>query len=382
MRGLPKTVKISLEKARDSALLAVEVYNKPAVKFKSGAFITLMIIAWTSLFHSIFFLKKTKPFYKKVNGRFKIKDGDFDYWDLKECLNKFYKADTANPIKTNLEFFIPLRNKIEHKSLPEIDSDIFGECQAMLLNFDNLLEQQFGTKFCLRESLSFSLQFFPSSKSLSQVVKNSPISKPIIDFIKSYRSSVATEIYESNQYTFKAILIQVANHASKEALPIQFLHYDKLTEEQKIELGKFVTMIKFKEGGILPQSVVSSSDSNASPIRITNDENAPAYKMVNPNETHPHRLKDIITNLNLVVIEKITAFHIKCVRKEYKIDEQRPDFFYKPKFASPQFSQEFLNWLIESYNSDNLFFETLRIKNLKHPIINEGSLFQQVESGL
>ena len=55
MRGLPRAVKSSLEKACDSALLAVEVYNKPAVKFKSGGYIALMIIAWTSLFHAIFF---------------------------------------------------------------------------------------------------------------------------------------------------------------------------------------------------------------------------------------------------------------------------------------------------------------------------------------
>ena len=55
MRGLPRTVREGLDKARDSALLAVEVYNKPAVKFKSGGYITLMIIAWTSLFHAIFF---------------------------------------------------------------------------------------------------------------------------------------------------------------------------------------------------------------------------------------------------------------------------------------------------------------------------------------
>jgi uncharacterized protein DUF3644 len=52
MRGLPRQVKAALEKARDSALLAVEVYNKPAVKFKSGGYITLMVIAWTSLFHA------------------------------------------------------------------------------------------------------------------------------------------------------------------------------------------------------------------------------------------------------------------------------------------------------------------------------------------
>jgi hypothetical protein len=32
MRGLPIRVKEHLEKARDSAILAVEIYNKPAVK--------------------------------------------------------------------------------------------------------------------------------------------------------------------------------------------------------------------------------------------------------------------------------------------------------------------------------------------------------------
>ena len=35
-RGVPKKVRMSLEKALDSALSAVEMYNKPAVKFKSG----------------------------------------------------------------------------------------------------------------------------------------------------------------------------------------------------------------------------------------------------------------------------------------------------------------------------------------------------------
>lgn len=64
MRGLPRQVRMSLDKARDSALLAVEVYNKPAVKFKSGGYICLMMIAWTALFHAILFRKKIKPFYK------------------------------------------------------------------------------------------------------------------------------------------------------------------------------------------------------------------------------------------------------------------------------------------------------------------------------
>ena len=36
MNGLPRAVKDCLQKARDSAPLAVEVYNKPAVAFKFG----------------------------------------------------------------------------------------------------------------------------------------------------------------------------------------------------------------------------------------------------------------------------------------------------------------------------------------------------------
>lgn len=62
-RGLPLNVKLCLDKALDSALLSVETYNKPAVKFKSGGYIVLMCIAWTSLFHAIFFKRGIKPFY-------------------------------------------------------------------------------------------------------------------------------------------------------------------------------------------------------------------------------------------------------------------------------------------------------------------------------
>lgn len=245
MRGLPIKVKRSLEKAKDVALLSVEIYNKPAIKFKSGGYITLMIIAWTALFHSIFYKRKIKPYYKK-SGRFIIHEGDFRYWELDECLRNYFKTDTANPIRKNLEFFIPLRNKIEHKSLPEIDSDIFGECQAMLLNFDAILETEYGETHCLRESLSFSLQLFPSRESLHRAITKDPTTKSVIDFINAYRSGITAEIFESNKYAFKAFLIQVANHNSANALPIQFMNYDKLTDEQKEELGKFVAMVKYK----------------------------------------------------------------------------------------------------------------------------------------
>ena len=247
MRGLPRAVKASMEKARDSALLAVEVYNKPAVKFKSGCYISLMVIAWTSLFHAIFFRRKVKPFYRKPSGRFQKVEGDFKYWELDECLRQYYGTEIANPVRKNLEFFIPLRNRIEHRSMPELDASIFGECQAMLLNLDEMLEKEFGPKYCLRESLSFSLQLFPSGDNLADAVKHNPASKPVADFVQQYRSTISPEVLASGRYSFKAFLIQVANHKSANALPIQFVHYDKLSEEERKQIAQLVAMVKFKE---------------------------------------------------------------------------------------------------------------------------------------
>ena len=247
MRGLPRQTKSALEKARDSALLGVEVYNKPAVKFKSGGYITLMVIAWTALLHAVFFKRKVKPFYKKANGHFEKIEGDFKYWELDECLCQYFKTDTGNPVRKNLEFFIPLRNRIEHRSMPKLDGSIFGECQAMLLNFDEMLEKEFGSKYCLRECLSFSLQLFPSSETLVEAVKHDPAAKHVADFIQRYRSTVSSETIASGKYSFKAFLIQVANHKSEHALPIQFVHYDKLSEDERKQVAHLVAMVKFKE---------------------------------------------------------------------------------------------------------------------------------------
>lgn len=244
MKGLPIQVKACLNKALDSALLAVETYNKPAVKFKSGGYIVLMYIAWTSLLHAVFYRKKMKPIYKEKNGRYKKIKGEIQYWELSTCVAKYFIEN--DPIRKNLEFFIPLRNKIEHKFLPELDPNIFAECESLLLNFDKIVEKEFGLKYCLRESLSFALQLFPSSETLRSATKSNKDYESILSFINQYRSSISTDVLNTGEYAFKAFLIQVANHKSKDALPVQFYPYDKMTEEEKRKVERIAAMIKEK----------------------------------------------------------------------------------------------------------------------------------------
>lgn len=148
-------------------------------------------MAWTSLFHAVFIRKKIKPIYKEKDGRYyKRVNGELSYWELQTCVKKYF-ADENNPIRKNTDFFIPLRNKIEHKFMPELDINIFGECESLLLNFDKILEKEFGEKYRLRETLSFALQLFPTSKAISKSVEISKDSEAVMKYIKNYRNTIS-----------------------------------------------------------------------------------------------------------------------------------------------------------------------------------------------
>lgn len=43
--GYLNLLRENLTKARDAALAAVEIYNKPAIEFRAGNYIVLMVIA-------------------------------------------------------------------------------------------------------------------------------------------------------------------------------------------------------------------------------------------------------------------------------------------------------------------------------------------------
>jgi hypothetical protein len=255
-----RKVRPYLQKAKDSALLAVEVYNKPGTSFKSAAYIALMTIAWTSLFHAIFLKNGKNPYRKAKNGRYEIIEGDYRHWELKECTRQYWKNDSENPVRKNVEFFIPLRNKIEHRHIPQIDPAIFGECQSLILNFDNLIGEHFGVKHQLREVLSFSLQMFPSGESFGQAAKSDKQASEIKKFIEDYRGMLSTEVLGSGQFAFKAFLIQVGNHQSVDALPIQFLQHDQMSEEQREQFDKFAVAVKWKTVRVANDNLMKPKD--------------------------------------------------------------------------------------------------------------------------
>lgn len=103
------------------------------------------------------------------------------------------------------------------------------------------------------------------------------------------------------------------------------------------------------------QPVATMSDAARMP-------NQSEYGAAMPDRTYPYIQKEVVHHVNERLSGKkhITAHDTLCVRRIYRIDESKPQFYYKSKFASAQYSEEFVDWLVERYEENHLFFEKTR----------------------
>lgn len=258
-RGTPKAVKELLDKSKDTALQAVTIYNDPRSTFRTGSYAVLMIIAWTSLFHAYFEKKNIKYFYtkkpekednlfpdKKKTERIKYEmvDGEKKAWQLDKCLQEHFESDVENPVRKNLELFVRLRNRIEHRNLKGVDSELYGESQALLQNYNKYLKEFFGEKENISECFFIPINFNPHHITMPESKKE----KDVIKFIKEYRNSLNTDIRNSQEYQFKVYLIpKIGNHRSSSDIALEFIPFDENNAEEMEKYNKGIVFIKEKE---------------------------------------------------------------------------------------------------------------------------------------
>jgi hypothetical protein len=238
-------------KARESALLSVDIYNRPVTVFRTEGYIVMMIIAWTALFHAIFTQQGKEYFYRDPDTNKPILiDGDSKAWDLRTCLKEYY-GDSNNPARKNLEFFIGLRNKIEHRFAPAIEPFVMGECQAMLLNFDRILVEQFGEYYAIKEELVMPLQT-STLRSTSQYEAIREYQgkqyQEIREYIEDFRSGLSDTIFTDPAFSFRVYLIpKIGNHRTSSDLALEFIKYAPESEEFLNNVEKRVALIREKK---------------------------------------------------------------------------------------------------------------------------------------
>lgn len=248
-------VKLNVDKCRDAALAAVEAYNRPGPRFRTAHYLVMIVIAWTALLHAVFYKRGRRPWYrKKTSGkgrgvRYQRIDGEPRHWDLSTCLTEYFGSDNP-PERRNLEFLIGLRNKIEHRHLPELDAALYGECQAALLNLEELMAKEFGAKYALEEQLAVSLQFsklVPTEKKQAARSLANSAAKSVTEYTEKFRGKLPATVLNSMKYSFNVFLVpRVVNREKAADAAVQFVKLDDASPAELERMEQLNVLIREK----------------------------------------------------------------------------------------------------------------------------------------
>lgn len=138
----------------------------------------------------------------------------------------------------------------------------------------------------------------------------------------------------------------------------------KLEEVRKLwfkNINKVMEAPLGSEMRVLPPEVIETKDKDATKIRLTDDEEAPAYKKIDPDVTHPYRQTDLIDIVNdkLDGRHEINSYDILSIKKVHDLAKE-PSFVHNPKFGASQYSEDFADWIVKKYEENPEFFEEAR----------------------
>lgn len=235
--------------AKEEALLACELYNARRRPRNLEAFLVHMRIAWTNLLQALCERDAVDYRYRTSNGRFVRVEGEKKSWELQRLVE--YRFPKPNdPVRRNIEFFIGLRNRIEHrlsekqqKALLEVVS---GKCQAYLRNFEDVLTRDFTSTQSLSDQLHLPLFLSKLNDDALKSVKDirAAVPKGIISYIDDYDRSVGENVSSDHAYEFRILLIPQTASKSAADMAIEFVNLDNLDDAKRSALNNAMVIVR------------------------------------------------------------------------------------------------------------------------------------------
>lgn len=220
-----------LNKSREAALSAVQIFNNPNVTFKSETYIVLMNIAWTYLLHAYYRAEKIDYRYFNQGPKRKqydrTKHGAFKHWELERCLND-EKCPLEREVVKNLKFLIGLRHEIEHQMTTRIDDLLSARFQACCINYHDAITSLFGDGYGIAKHLAVSLQFASLSQAQVESLDQHPgLPGFIKKYIEGFDGELTQDEFASTKFAYRVIFVpKTANHQNQADQVITFVKAD------------------------------------------------------------------------------------------------------------------------------------------------------------
>ena len=255
----------TLNEAKRIAVKAVDEYNCSTGHY--GDFIGTMVRAWLYLLQAEFQRDKIDYRYKDKDGHPVLVDGEPKLWDVLKSAKELFPA-ANDPVRINLELFIALRNKVEHRYEHALKAAAGGRAHALVINFEQELVAKFGVQHSLADQLRFPL-FVESitAPERKDTIKAARALRAAQTVLAKFDAGLDSEVLDDQRYDFRVRLVPMLGPKSEADAAMEFVKLDELTDDERkvmIEAGRsgrVVTKVKkvpvSSAGCMLPKRVVS-----------------------------------------------------------------------------------------------------------------------------
>lgn len=228
----------TLQEARRQACLGIDFYNRAGDRRSFADFVVHMHLAWQYMLHADLEKRMVDVFYRE-KGRFvRGKDGEPRTWELQRCLKEEFAEN--DPTRVNVEFFIGLRNKVEHRFQDAFIVATSAHAHAYVINFEVEVVRRFGATASLADILRFPV--FVQSLTPEGLDEQRSLRKKLPASAKAYitafESGLPAEVRDDQRFSYRVRLTPMKGPKSEADLAVNFVRQDELSADDRAEMER------------------------------------------------------------------------------------------------------------------------------------------------
>lgn len=305
-----------LEKSKEAFAMAIELYNKPTIKYRVEGFSHFICNAWELMLkaHLIKSKGESSIYYKDNPGR---------TLSLENCIQNVF-TNNKDPLRLNLEKIIELRNTSTHFVTEEYEMVYVPLFQSCVFNFNE--------KMMAFHSIDMTTIIPQNFLTLSTSMKALDES----EIIAKYPEEIATKLLDVKNNVDELS----CNNNAKFAIRIEHYHYITKKREEAT-------------------SIVGIDNSVDAKVKIVRE-------LKDPNNTHKYTAKQCISivrenllkdGIKLVYNEetvKFTSYHFQNFAKYFGLKDNEKFCYIHKQFSMPQYSysQQAIDFIISELKKD------------------------------
>ncbi|TFB71532.1 DUF3644 domain-containing protein [Cryobacterium glaciale] len=265
----PPAWRHTLDEARRQALVAIDFYNRPGDRRSFSDFIVHIHLAWQNLMHADRMRRKAEIYYRENDNRRTFKrnpDGSKKSWDLAQCLK--FEVKESDPIRANIEFFIGLRNHVEHRFQDSVLVATAAEAHACIINFEAELVRRFGEAETLGSELKFPVfvQSLSPARYDEQRNLRRGLPQSVLTFISEFQGRLTEDVRSDERYAYRLLLLPMKGPKTEADMALNFVRQDDLTEDELHDLlgqqGSVIVAEKYRDAAhgdeVLPSAAAAA----------------------------------------------------------------------------------------------------------------------------